>query len=435
MPSPDDAEVTDRAALEATPPALLLPDRSQARASTLSGAVTVLDMLDLGHDKAGRHALVAVVRVDGRDLIAPGLIEDGRFRRDPGVASLLSAGRHGAFDVELMGDPLAVVGAAALDVDQSNDSVVIGDAMVKWQLDAAPSPAPDRLRALAESDVIPAVRAIVTWQHPDGPLCTILTAADALPAADDGWTWAVDLVRAHAREDDVDAITPFTRIGAMTASMHVALARAGTSTWEAQDVHRLQAACTAILDDAAAAVTGVEGDRLRARRARLQQVLDRLGDIDSTPVIDIHGDLHIGQVLSSPAGGSVRLAFVDFDGNPILPPQERAARQPAARDVAGMLASIDHVARVVNHRTAGLDQTPARAWIPVAQQAFLAAYREGLGAAGRLDLLDERLLPALLIDQELREYLYAVRFLPHWTYVPDAVLTEMFPCDDDPRES
>ncbi|HAN70992.1 MAG TPA: aminoglycoside phosphotransferase, partial [Actinobacteria bacterium] len=130
-----------------------------------------------------------------------------------------------------------------------------------------------------------------------------------------------------------------------------------------------------------------------------------------------------------------RLAFVDFDGNPVLPPEERGARQPAARDVAGMLASIDHVARVVNHRTPGLDPEPARAWIPIAQQAFLDAYRAVLADHGCSNLLDERLLPALMVDQELREYLYAVRFLPHWTYVPDAVLTELFPDDTAPRET
>jgi hypothetical protein len=62
----DDPDVIDRAvraALEATSPASLLPDRSQARGSSLSGVVTVLDALDLGHDSSGRQAIVAVVRV------------------------------------------------------------------------------------------------------------------------------------------------------------------------------------------------------------------------------------------------------------------------------------------------------------------------------------------------------------------------------------
>jgi maltokinase len=438
MPTPDDPEVTGQAfvvALEATPPASLLPDRSQARAASLVGDVTVLDVLDLGPDAFGHPAAVAVVRVDSRDLIAPGFLDSGEFRRDPSVASLLRAGAHGAFEVELMGDGIPAGGATGLDVDQSNDSVLLGDVMVKWQLDAAPSPAPDRLRALTGSDTVPAVRAIVTWRRADGTRCAILTAADALPDASDGWTWAVELVRSHARGEEVDAITPFARIGTMAGRMHVALASAGVSTWDAADIARVQSGCLANLAEATNAVGGAEGDRLRARHSRLREVFDGLQSINTTPVIDIHGDLHIGQVLSSPLpDGGTRLAFVDFDGSPVLPPEERSARQPAARDVAGMLASIDHVARVVNHRTPGLDPEPARAWIPIAQGAFIDAYQAVLSDAGLSKLLDERLLEAMVVDQELREYLYAVRFLPHWTYVPDAVLTDLFP-DDVARES
>ncbi len=438
MPTPDDADVTSPAfvaALASTDPADLLPDRSQARAASLTGDVRVLDVLDLGHDAAGRPAGVAVVRIGDRDVIAPGYVDGGAFHRDPAVASLLRSGEQGAFEVEVMGGGIPSRDAVALDVDQSNDSVLLGDVMVKWQLDAAPSPAPARLRVLAGSDTVPPVRAIVGWRRADGVRCTVLTAADALPDATDGWTWAVELVRAHVRGEDVDAITPFARIGAMAARMHVALAGSGISTWASADVARLQAACLADLEEAAVTVDGAEGDRLRGRRARLEHVLTGLDGIESTPVIDIHGDLHIGQVLSSPLpDGGTRLAFVDFDGNPVLSPEERSARQPAARDVAGMLASIDHVARVVNHRTPGLDPGPARAWIPIAQGAFIDAYQSVLSGAGLSDLLDERLLPALMIDQEVREYLYAVRYLPHWTYVPDAVLTELFP-DDAARES
>jgi maltokinase len=114
----------------------------------------------------------------------------------------------------------------------------------------------------------------------------------------------------------------------------------------------------------------------------------------------------------------------------VLTPAERMQRQPAARDVAGMLASIDHVARVVNYRTEGLDPRPAVIWIAHAQDAFLAAYQSALAAAGQRALLDDRLLRPLMLDQECREFVYSARHLPHWRYVPDAVLTDMFPGDD-----
>jgi maltokinase len=160
--------------------------------------------------------------------------------------------------------------------------------------------------------------------------------------------------------------------------------------------------------------------------------MDGLAEIDSTPVIDIHGDFHIGQVLRVPDDDSFRYAFVDFDGNPVLSPEERMKRQPAARDVAGMLASIDHVARVVNYRTEGLDPRPAAIWIPHAQDAYLAAYQSTLSSSGQRSLLDDRLLDPLMLDQECREFVYSARHLPHWRYVPDAVLTAMFP--DEPND-
>jgi maltokinase len=42
--------------------------------------------------------------------------------------------------------------------------------------------------------------------------------------------------------------------------------------------------------------------------------------------------------------------------------------------------------------------------------------------------LDERLLAPFLIEQECREYIYAAKHLPHWVYVPDAVISE-YPVD------
>jgi hypothetical protein len=35
-----------------------------------------------------------------------------------------------------------------------------------------------------------------------------------------------------------------------------------------------------------------------------------------------------------------------------------------------------------------------------------------------------------MIDQECREYIYSARHLPHWRYVPDAVITHLLPKED-----
>ncbi len=408
-------------ALRASAPQSLLPSRDQARVA--AGAVDVVDVLDLGFHE-GAQWLVALVTIGERLVVVPGRLAGDRLDRDPGAAGWLVAGKHGSFDVELTGGGIPAGDARSIGVDQSNDSFVMGDVMVKWQLDAEPSPAPARLRALEGVDLAPPMRAIVTWRDADGGERLVLSASQAVPGAADGWTWAVDLVRAMAQGDDVDSLAPVRQLGRMTAQMHVRLAELGTGVWTADEVQDLHADCVARLDQALRLIDGAEGDRLRARATAMRRRLDTLLAIDETPVTATHGDLHVGQVLRYDGD---RMAIVDFDGSPVLSASERLARQPAARDVAGMLASLDHVARVVAHRTPGIDRERAEAWIPEAQQAFLDAYREALAAADGPDLLDERLLPALLVDQECREFVYAADFLPHWRYVPDAVITAMFP--------
>src|SRR5690625_6258701 len=81
----------------------------------------------------------------------------------------------------------------------------------------------------------------------------------------------------------------------------------------------------------------------------------------------VHGDLHLGQVLSTPDRGWVLL---DFEGEPLRPLAQRSLPDCPLRDVAGMLRSLDYVAGAVAHEH-GLD---ASAWAFRARQAFLDGY-------------------------------------------------------------
>ena len=431
-----------RAAIEAVPLPALLPPRKQARAESLNGRAGILDAVDLGATANGGVAWILVLSVEtasgNRDVVVPGVMRKSAFVRDPSVAANLRSGNFGNFTLEVFGGSIPADPVRVVDVDQSNDSVVMGSGhsavMVKWQVDAVESPAPQRLMSLAGTGITPDVRAIVRWRDEAGIERTLLTAANYLPGAEDGWTWAVDLIREHALGANVDSIEPFAVLGEMTARMHLAFIASrpdSVQQWDRLAISELHASCRADLDEAVRVIDGQEGVRLRARQSAMAQQIDTLASIDSTPTIDIHGDLHIGQVLRVGDDGGTRYAFVDFDGNPVLAPAQRMRRQPAARDVAGMLASIDHVARVVNYRTQGLDPRPAAIWAAHAQDAFLAAYQSTLTAAGLRSVLDDRLIRPLIVDQECREFVYSARHLPHWRYVPDAVLTAMFPEQGD----
>ena len=195
--------------------------------------------------------------------------------------------------------------------------------------------------------------------------------------------------------------------------MHVALATGGEFTASATDAARWSQQAEADAD--AAELDAVTEPRVRA-------LLSPISDAVGTRMVYAHGDLHIGQILRSETG---RYYVIDFDGSPMLEAPERMRPAPPARDVASMMASLDHVGRVVMHRTDELDDEArdrVGAWIERAQAVFLDAYRSTLRTAARQDLLDEALLLPFQVQQECREYAYAARYLPHWRYVPDAAL-------------
>jgi len=403
----------------------LLPDRSQVRSDDLDGPFTLVDSLD-----AGGGVYLALIDTGDRLIVVPGRIDEAGFRRAPVSAQLLQQASTGNFRIERLGSCEPSAGERALEVDQSNDSVILGnEVMMKWQIDAVESPAPARLRSVAASPapipLTPEPLAIIEWVDlgKTTPL-TLGTATRFVPGARDGWEWAVELVRAHAQGAGVDAITPFARIGELAGHMHVAFAANGITELSPTEVAALGTAAFADLASACELMDGEEGDRLLERQGKIEERLAQLTTIGSTPATDIHGDFHVGQIIESADGA---YAIVDFDGNPVQTPAERLLKQPPARDIAGMLASIDHVARVVNYRTPGLDPRPALIWIAHAQEAFLASYQQVLAAHGLRNILDDRLIAPFMMQQEMREYIYSARHLPHWRYVPDAVITSEFP--------
>lgn len=410
--------------------ARLLPDRPQSRV-TVSGdrdtAPRLVDSLPLGETEAAQ-AFIAIVDTGERQIVVPTVLQDGELVRNPGIGHLLRPGLSGNFEVEVFDGGIPGGSVRELDVDQSNDSVIAAESvMVKWQLDAVVSPAPDRLRVLHGREITPQLRAIVTWKSETGEKRTILTAVEYLSQATDGWTWAVDLVRAHAFGEAVDPIGPFRTLGDMTAKMHSVFAQSGVGRFTEADLAELHAQSAADLQKAISLIDGPEGERLNARENAITARLHDLLAIESTPIIGIHGDFHIGQILRAPHEGSDRFTIVDFDGSPALSPSKRMMPAPAARDIAGMLASIDHVARVVNYRTEGINPRVAVHWISQAQRAFIGAYESALTRSGDLEIFDSRLVAPLIINQECREFIYSAESLPHWRYVPDAVLTDMFP--------
>ena len=317
-------------------------------------------------------------------------------------------------------------GERAITVDQTNRSVVVGDrAIVKGLLhtDVAGHPAPQRLQALVDAGftAMPRPWGLLHQRDADtGALKLSAIITEYLPGTEDGWEWAVEDVRAHVRGEQSGALSAPIELGVITARMHLAFSRTGVEPANAKTCAEWHRVAEGDLGNALELVDGAEGQRLRSLAGRISQRLLPIAQCAGTPIIDVHGDLHIGQILrtSKPYVYTV----VDFDGNPLQSALERMQRQPAARDVAGMLASLDHVGRVVLYRTPGIDPVLVEGWITAAQDLFLVNYRDELARSNGAHLLDERLLGPFQVQQECREFSYSVRHLPHWRYVPDTAL-------------
>ena len=408
--------------LQAVAPADLLPFRRADEAARVVRPFVVLSNIDLGATRSGAAARFLLLQ-DARGVRfgVPAVIDESALRRAvPGdgvseaLVAALSSGNVDGLDFEAFAKLDVPVGERGIEVDQTNELVVIGDGIVvKWILHPDDlQPAPSRMAALARVGFTgsPFLRGLVRASG-----SVVAMVVDYVPDTLDGWDWAVDDVRSFARGqiDLTAALTPVHVVASLIAEMHVGLAAADQGSATLADAETWAAAAAADID--ASPITA-------ALATRAQELVGAIAGSAGTPVIAIHGDLHIGQVLRS---GSARYYVVDFDGNPTLSPADRMLLQPVARDVAGMLASLDHVGRVVLHRTDNLADAERRRvlnWIEVAQAEFLAEYRRTLAVAESPELLDDRLIVPFQIQQECREYAYAARYLPHWRYVPDAAL-------------
>jgi maltokinase len=205
-------------------------------------------------------------------------------------------------------------------------------------------------------------------------------------------------------------------LGIVVADLHAALGSTSTRS-SSDDAKRWRDNAFATLAEARLLAGPANASLLTEHADDLERILDGLSGLVDVPVIDAHGDLHVGQVLRT--GG--QLVITDFDGNPVLPPGERVLQAPAAVDLAGILQSLSHVAIVAVKRSdLGAD---ALAEVDrVARTALYDAYIDRLTQVGNADLHIEHALGAFRLQQVLREIVYAGRHLPRWMYVPDAAL-------------
>jgi maltose alpha-D-glucosyltransferase/alpha-amylase len=163
---------------------------------------------------------------------------------------------------------------------------------------------------------------------------------------------------------------------------------------------------------------------LARRREIMERIRNHLPSAVQATKIRHHGDYHLGQILFA----KDEVYILDFEGEPARSMEERRRKAPAARDVAGLLRSIDYAAASAFERA--LETWPdehARLavalddWRSQAVDTFMAGYREAL-TNGQLWPADpgeaQHLLDFFLLDKGIYEITYELANRPNWLRVP-----------------
>ena len=166
-------------------------------------------------------------------------------------------------------------------------------------------------------------------------------------------------------------------------------------------------------------------DALLAYREALSTRLRELLPEDVAAMkIRHHGDFHLGQMLIVKDD----VAIIDFEGEPRRSIEDRRRKAPAARDVAGLIRSIDYSATAALERA--LKSAPdehgklvraLEGWRDHSAAAFIAAYRSALTDARlwpqSLEAADS-LLDFFLLEKAFYEIEYELAHRPDWLRVP-----------------
>ena len=403
--------------------------------------VAVADSAPVGD--AGRLLVLDVRFADGGTAryLVPAVDEAGRSREPADGdalwgalvaplfdAPLTAAGSAGGFSWErsqvldrlLPGGLVELEGLEGkrLGVEQSNTSVRLGERlMLKLYrlLEQGINPEVELLAFLTASGFrhAPSVAGWANYAGADDEASAILVQS-LVPSSGDAWAWM--LTRLSSPTGRAESVAAAAKIGGITAALHAVLrsrpdlpdfpARMASDDerthWRAGAQAQLQAAMDA---------TGREG-RVRLERvaAAVADRFDALGDPGAALMSQrIHGDYHLGQLLTTPDG----FVVTDFEGEPSRPLDER--RRPASplRDLAGMLRSLDYAARTAERRDVDVD---AGHWLADARSALLTAYGE---------FGESPALTAFELEKACYEVRYEASFRPDWIWLPLEAIERM----------
>jgi maltokinase len=310
-----------------------------------------------------------------------------------------------------------------MGVEQSNSSIVFADQLVLKlfrKLEPGINPELEMLRFLS-SHGFEHIAELHGWYEYDGLAlaATLGVVQTFLPQARGGWELALEEI---PRDPDT-FLGRLAGLGQVTARMHTVLASdAGDPAFSPEEPSQeALSLLTATVDEdieriwvrlpdseAVAPIAGCGQDVRERLTARAQIGI-------GGRVIRTHGDYHLGQTLSTPAGWVI----LDFEGEPARPLPERRQKRSPLRDVAGMLRSFAYVTSAVEMLAGG--QAPED-FERRARESFLGQYLENVDPtllpAGEAAIAN--LLSIFELEKAIYELQYELNNRPDWVPIPVA---------------
>ena len=336
-----------------------------------------------------------------------------------------------------------------LAAEQSNSTLVLGErAVVKLlrRLQPGIHPEAEVTRHLCGLgyDNVPAFLGEARRVDADGTSYTLMLAQGFVRNQGDGWRWTLDAIERAAMDtrelpEDGNPV-PFYehfagRLGTRLAEMHELLARPSDDPAFAPE--RIDRATTGKLAerinaqfDRAISILeraelseGEESEIVAGLKHNREQLRNRItaiaADATGTTVTRIHGDLHLGQLLV--AGDDV--IFIDFEGEPTRPVEERRAKDVPLRDVAGIMRSFGYAEAAVRRELPALAGNEEERAIRLfdrfeaeARRAFVDSYK---AAAPHFSA---ELLDLFVLEKAAYEVAYEAANRPDWLPIPLAGL-------------
>ncbi len=298
------------------------------------------------------------------------------------------------------------------------------------------------------------------WRNDDGQETALASAFSFVINQGDGWNFTLEflereiepLALAHTSDPKDIPITSVQvglefyhsharQLGVRTGEMHAAFA--APTDLEAfksepvttEDFKIWRTGATHQADLAFAAINRATGrlneptkelaNRLLEKRHAIDAIFEDLDQI-SDPFVKtrVHGDFHLGQVVVARND----FYMLDFEGEPARSLDERRAKTCPAKDVAGMLRSIDYAAHMATLKMAentALDLSYVRAivedWRERSMRAFMEGYQEASADIASLPKeIDDtnRLLTFFVLEKALYEICYEAANRPDWLAIP-----------------